>query len=861
MSRPLLPLLIALMMGIVYGHFLMPSDRLIQFCLLGVLLLLLTAYHRRWRILLSCSLIASFALVGLLLINLYSLPPEGGQLITDLSGERTTIEGVIADPPRISAAGTELVLTSVRVIEQWRYTQTKGRVLLRVREPVPFRAGDVIRCQTKLRKPRNFGNPGAFDYERSLRNRGIVVRGFVPNASGIILIRKLARNPFQDRLDRFRNHIGATVDQRAPPMEAKIIKALILGDQQEIPREIMDQFSRTGTTHIIAISGFNVGIVALFALLIIRPFLKSSQWLLLRFEVHTLATWFAILVVVGYTFVAGAGISVVRASLMIIVIMISLLLSRERDLLNTLALAALLILLASPPSLFDVSFQLSFAAVAALLFFVPRFNALLGPETGANGQPIIIWLLKKGGRSVTLFFLVSLAATLGTLPLILLYFNRLSVITLLANMLVVPILGILATPVCLLIIAAVPFSATMTEGLIGIAVPLVRVSLTLIDHMAGWSWAAVFIATPTLPEIVAFYLLLAVAGLWLQGAVEGGSYFPASSGRGGIALATITVVIGIFFAVDGWVRYDRTLQQGQLTLTFVDVGQGSAVLVRFPGGHRMLVDGGGFHDDSFDMGRAVLAPFLWQEGISRIDTVVLTHPHPDHLQGLLFILEHFGVREVWTNGDHVASPLYESFRETVHQKGIPSKILSDCNAVPPIGGVRITILNPPSPVDRGDRLAIDPSVREAGYRRTAKPPSGRALGNRPIVTDDVNERSLVIKLQFGSRSILLPGDIADAAESRLLTTGYDLKSDVLFVPHHGSRRSGNPVFLEKVNPRVAIVSCGKENPFGFPHPEILRLCQQYGISVYRTDIDGAITCRTDGRDLQMAAHRFKKNGS
>ncbi|HBB15580.1 MAG TPA: hypothetical protein DCZ97_00760, partial [Syntrophus sp. (in: bacteria)] len=295
---------------------------------------------------------------------------------------------------------------------------------------------------------------------------------------------------------------------------------MILGDQKEIPKDTMDKFSRTGTIHIIAISGFNIGIVAVFSIFVLRLFLKSSEYLLLRWNMTTMTTFFAILVVILYTFIAGSGISVVRASIMVVLFMVAILINRERDLYNTLALAAFLILLVSPTSLFDISFQLSFAAVASLLFLMPRLTALLPTFPSADFLSMTRreWLLyhfKKVLRALILFSFASLSATLGTLPLIILYFNRLSLITLAANLLVVPVLGIIAIPFCLLIVLAVPISSTLTHFIVRISELLVRISLFIVDELAALPWSSVYVATPTILEIGAFYLLLISLGFWL----------------------------------------------------------------------------------------------------------------------------------------------------------------------------------------------------------------------------------------------------------------------------------------------------------------------------------------------------------
>ncbi len=345
------------------------------------------------------------------------------------------------------------------------------------------------------------------------------------------------------------------------------------------------------------------------------------------------------------------------------------------------------------------------------------------------------------------------------------------------------------------------------------------------ELFAGWSWSAIFVPTPTAAEIAAFYLLLIGMGFRLEALPNG-----KPTERSGTLWTAVLVSALLFFLADGIYLYEKSLHRERLALTAIDVGQGSAVLIRFPGGRRMLVDGGGFYDESFDMGKLVLAPFLWHEGIMQIDTVVLTHPHPDHLQGLLFIIENFRVTEVWTNGDEEDSVLYRSFLRSLDERRIVPKRLSDGALIKPVSGVDIRIMNPAAPSLSPERVLADG-------------------------TENANERSLAMKITFGARSFLLSGDIGAVSERRLLLKGSELQSDVLFVPHHGSLRSGSASFLNKVQPQTAIVSCGAENLFGFPHPEVLRRYERIGARLFRTDRDGAVTVETDGQNLKTRTFR------
>jgi competence protein ComEC len=859
MPRPFLPLLTALIAGIALsGHFAV-RDLPVQMGLVAGLLLLLLSRRQKWDQLYYPALLLSLFFLGILNMNLYVRYEPGQDHISRFSGERKlTAEGTICENPQVSPDKTELVVSVFRVISDGRYLPVSGRVLLNV-EPYPFRYGDVIRFHSRLRPPHNFNNPGGFDYKRHLLFRRILVRGNINDRSGFVLLRRERGNPLRIQLEHLRDRIRDVITQGAPGVEGKIIQALILGDRKEIPKSVMESFNRTGTTHIIAISGLHIGIVAVFALFIFRLVLKA-EYLLLRWNMTKISTVFAILIVFLYTFIAGAGISVIRASIMVTTFMCALLLNRERDLFNSLAMAAFIILILAPTSLFDVSFQLSFTAVASLLFLTPKLTALLppNPPDGQRGSVLDLFLrhVKKGVRAVVIFFFVSLSATLGTLPLILFYFNRLSLITLAANLLVVPLLALLVIPLCLLIILAAPISATLATVITQFAETPVGISLFIIDRLAALPYASVFVPTPTLPEIAAFYLLLVSAGVFLGRLSAKGE--TAYRGKWLIPGRVVPALLILFFIGDA-IHIDRQGQQrGRLTLTALDVGQGSAVLILLPGGKRMLVDGGGFYDETFDVGRYVVAPFLWKKRIGKIDTVVLTHPHSDHLQGLLFILENFRVREVWTNGEESDTLLYHSFRRIIREKGIPLRQLSERSPEMEISGVRLRIFNPGKGVGTGEKGAASPlppaagmSNQETGFQ-TSNPAAVRSMSR---FSEEDNDRSLVMKISYGRRSFLLPADISGDTERRLIQSRADLDSDVLFVPHHGSYHSSTLPFLEKVRPEAAVLSCGFDNVFRFPHPDVLQRYDQIKTRLFRTDKGGAITLTTDGDDLTVNVFR------
>jgi competence protein ComEC len=261
-----------------------------------------------------------------------------------------------------------------------------------------------------------------------------------------------------------------------------------------------------------------------------------------------------------------------------------------------------------------------------------------------------------------------------------------------------------------------------------------------------------------------------------------------------------------------------------LRVTFIDVGHGDSILVEFPKGRRMLIDGGGLPEDRFDIGKNVIAPFLWKRKIQRIDTLVLTHPDPDHLKGLNFIASQFRIGQFWEGGLRTDSEPYLELENTLRRRKIERVFLHEGTPSQMINGVEISILNPPAR------------------------PSGPLVQPAPTL---LNNESLVMRLRFKNFILLLTGDIEKEAEERMIKRGYPLRAQVLKVPHHGSSSSSSAFFLEKVRPDYAILSVGSRNIGHLPHPEVIERYKRLGTKIFRTDQHGAITLTTDGEKIEV----------
>ncbi|MBW2630816.1 MAG: DNA internalization-related competence protein ComEC/Rec2 [Deltaproteobacteria bacterium] len=843
MRRPVIPLLTALILGITVGSLVnIPDIPALAALLATIAALLFPVVAGRKGSIAFCLLISLF-LLGILNINLYLHPYCGRDDITLHAGkDKLTVEGLVCNPPRVLRNKTSLVVNSTRIIRDENVIPVHGKIFLSVKDNNRlFKYGNYIRAKVKFKEPHNFNNPGGFDYKRYLLYRGIRLRGYISSPSDIVIMRESAGDYFRTRIERYRSHLRELILENAPFPEGSILRALVLGEKEGIPEDIIEGFNRAGVSHILAISGLHVGIIAFISLIIIRTIMKSSEYLLLRFNIFKVSALFAVIPIISYAFIAGLRISTIRATIMILCFLIALLAGRGRDLLNILAFAAFAILIISPASLFDISFQLSFMAVASIILITPTLGSMIPRRTGDG-------ILRKGIISIILFMMVSLSAMIGTYPLIALYFNRVSSIALLSNLFIIPIIGFIVLPLGILFIITAPF-APIATALIQIASFFIRISVSIIDFLSSFSFSNFHVTTPTVPEIILYYLLIITAlkllDVWRSkeggtdhtpGAVTESCFFPVAATHLGKlyranrsrVLALFLGSILLFFTVDAFYTNIKAARQKYLEVTFIDVGQGSSTLIKFPGGVTMLVDGGGFYDRSFDLGKYVVAPYLWHEKIKKVDVMVLTHPDQDHIGGLPYIADNFKVGEVWSNGCESKNESCRKLKKIIMGKAIHHRIVDKDTEEQTIGGASIRILNP------------------------AKSVSGRGLH---FPDSDYNNNGVVMKITFGNMSILLPADISESAEAELIASGSDLKADILMAPHHGARSSSSTPFLKAVRPEIVIVSCGPGNVFGFPHSDVLDRYRKAGTRVLRIDKCGAVTIQTDGEKIETENYK------
>lgn len=767
-AAPLLPPTAAFAAGIAAGSWwAIPPATLLAAGALALLASILLA-PRMPRVALTLVL-SGIAVLGAL--RAAPAPLADDHLARRAPPRSVTVEARLAqEPVRWAPDRTRLLLDVLAMHAGPERLPASGRVQITVYGEIAARLGEGQRVivDARLHPPIGYRNPGGFDYPAHLRRDGILLVG---NARADRLV-ALAPDtpPWPVAVKRW---AVSVITARLPETSGALLAGLLMGERSQLPPESDEAFRRAGVYHILAVSGFNVALLAgaIFAGLAMCGVPRRG------------AAVAAAAALIGFALVVGGQPSVLRATLMGLLLLAALLLDRESQLMNALAAAALALLVWRPGDLWEPGFQLSFAATAGIIYVTPWLAAILTER----GWPA--WLATAVA--------VSLGAQAAVTPLMLAHFNQLSLIGVVANLAVVPLAGI-ATMLGMLALLMELLSSALAALLFETLWLVLVVLRAMVSIAAAIPGAMAHLPAPAPVVVVAWYAALALAP-------------PAvASTRARVVVEALAVVVAV---ASIWPWLSPT--EGMLRVTFLDVGQGDAALVELPDGPRLLVDGGPGGARRFDVGERVLAPFLWNRPVRRLDAVALSHWDIDHSGGLAAVLRRFHVGEFWESGrppsgaaDTVAA---------LGRSGAPRRALAAGQRLW-LGRAMVTVLGP----------ATGPPVA-------------------------ANDQSLVLRLDWRGVSLLLPGDLGAQGEAALLGRGGPLRALVLKVAHHGSRSSSGVPFLRAAQPLIAVVSVGARNPFRHPSPDALARLEAAGAHIYRTDRDGAVMLETDGRVLRVTA--------
>ncbi len=667
----------------------------------------------------------------------------------------------------------------------------QGQVLVRANRFPVIPYGAQVAVNGRLQTP---PEDETFSYKDYLARQGVYS---IMSQARVEILAEGMGSPLLQAIFAVKQKAQAAINHLIPDPEAALLSGILLGNDNGIPPDLAEDFRTTGLTHIIAISGFNIAILIAILISLVDPFLPRRTAVLV-----------AVIGVILYTILVGADASVVRAAIMgSIFLFTSRWLGRPNYAFASLFFAGFVMTLLNPMTFWDVGFQLSFMATLGLMLYADPFTRWTRRQlTRVVDRPVSNQIMGILSEAV----LLTMAAQILTLPLMIAYFRQLSLISLAANALVLPIQpGVMIWGGAATLAGMV--WTTLGQPLAWVAWLFLTATIRLVRAFAAVPGASIALNVPPLAIVVLYGIIGAVT--WLA-KVEperrtAVTAFLRQNVSQRLALGGSLVAL---LLVGGW---SFSQPDGRLHVTFFDVGQGDAIFIQTPSGRQILVDGGYYPSVLNDqLGRRL--PFWDRE----IDLLVATHPDADHVAGLAGVLARYAVARLLTDGEGLGeSAIYDAVLLAAEAQKTEIMAAQAGQVIAIDDGVQLEVLNPGRELEAGER----------------------------------NNNSVVLRLVYGDFSLLLTGDAEADAETRLMTGGLPVTAVVLKAGHHGSKSSSSPAFMSAVQPRIVIISAGADNKFGHPSPEVLARAQAVGAAVLRTDELGSIEVTTDGETMWWRA--------
>lgn len=709
----------------------------------------------------------------------YSLVFGTNSKLAAFDGETAVYECLIIDNPVEKGGCRQYTAKCLSVTHEGKHYNFTEKVFLRIKSEALFKFGDRIAFEGECSGITGIRNPGDFDYRLYYKSKGI---SKVIKADSAVLLKRDSAGVIKTMLYLSKEKVRNTINKALPKEEAAILVGIITGDKADIDENTRNAYMRTGLSHILSVSGLHVGFLMLLLTYALKPFKLEKR----------LQGPVILLLITYYVLLIGAPLPSVRALIMLAVLMLGKALGRDYDLLASVSFSGMLILVFKPLAVHDPGFIISFGAMYSIALLYPAFYSTL------RRIPSIL----KNNMAL------SLSVWFGLAPILAYYFNYISIVSIIIN--------IIAVPLSFVITAA---------GFAGVFVGIISRALSLYIFSVDYYFISLLtyiirkaselpVAGFYIPKLPVYIYALYYAGIVLWIGFFKSAYIKIYIKR--LALVYILTAAVLISACN--------LPSKELKMVFFDVGQGDSCCIITPKKKAILLDGGGSSrngDYYYDVGGKITLPALLHQGIWRIDTVIVSHLHDDHMEGLLKVMEVYPVK-------NIILPKASAGSESISVNS--GALLDMCRRK----GVKVYRLGKGDYISLGEEVRID------------------FLLPGEDAKSDENENSLVGRLSYGDFHALLTGDIGKEAEAEL-PAGV-ISSSVLKVPHHGSGRSSSEEFLESVKPKISIVPVGQNN-FGHPSAETLERLSNCGSMIYRTDEAGAVTVTTDGKKMRVKTVR------
>jgi competence protein ComEC len=785
---------------LVAHHWLVPTGvDSTSLAVLAPILLAASLLLRRDRMLVMICACALACILGALRYEAHVPKPDDPSLAAHYIDQGwSTLEGVVSEYPEVSDRWTRLTLNAERIELDGQVHEVRGKVLVRAPRFPEYHYGDRLRVSGWLQTPPVFED---FSYREYLARRGIHVLIQQPyierTASG-------QGKPFRTAMYATKDHARDVIARLLPDPEASLLQGILLGIKTAIPDALYGDFNATGTSHIIVISGANLLIVAAL-------FSRSFGRLLGKRRAY----WFTMAGLVLYVLLVGADPVVTRAGVMAGLFVTARHLGRQSTAYVSLLASAVFLTLINPLALWGVGFQLSFAATLGLILFTAPIEGLF--ERGLT-RFVSREQAQKGIRYLNDVLIVTLAAMILVIPLVIYHFGRLSLVAPIANLLILPVQApIMITGGVATLTGLIPFLEPVARVIAWVPWLCLAYTSWVVSIMAAWPFASIQIGHTSAGWLLAYYvLLLGIA--WTVSHREGSA---SRLWTWATSRASSKVILGLSLAaaILSWLAVLQ-LPDGRLHVAFLDVGQGDAILVTTPQGQQILIDGGP-NPTALTSALGKQMPF-WDRSI---DLLLMTHPDGDHTTGLTAVLSRYTVGQWLDSGCVDNDPTYIECQRLLQATMVPRHSVRAGDQVELGEGLVLEVLHPPSELMTG-------------------------------TPSDSNNNSVVLRLVWKEASVLLTGDLEAEGEQLLLRSSQPLNANVLKIGHHGSAGASTPQFLSAVSPDLAVISVGADNDFGHPDQAVLeRLAHQSNLTILRTDEQGTVEFTTDGHHLWVRTER------